>query len=64
MLGDPKPPMWTKILANKGRYVMKTFKMFNCTLYGTDGAALQYSGINVTLEDNLFKYNDWSGAIR
>ena len=63
MLGDPNPPMWTKIFANKGRSVMKTFKMFNCTFRGTDGAALQYSGINVTLENNLFEYNDWSGAM-
>jgi hypothetical protein len=45
-------PLWTK-----------TFKMFNCTFYGTDGAALQYSGMNVILENNLFEYNarlEWS----
>ena len=63
MLGDPNPPIWTKILANKGRNVMKTFKMFNCTFHGTDGAAIQYSGVNVTLNNNLFEYNDWSGAM-
>jgi hypothetical protein len=37
--------------------------MFNCTFYGTDGAALQYSGMNVILENNLFEYNarlEWS----
>lgn len=63
MLGNPNPPIWTKIIANKGYHVTKRFKIFNCTFYGTDGAALQYSGNNVTLENNLFEYNDWSGAM-
>jgi len=39
-----------------------TFTFYNNTFYGSDGLALSYWGRNVTLENNLFKYNDWSAA--
>lgn len=62
MLGVTDPPLWTQIIGRSGK-IAKTFRMFNCTFYGTDGAALQYTGFNVTLQNNLFERNDWSGAM-
>ena len=38
-----------------------TLTIFNNTFYGTDGMALEYDGVNVTVENNLFEYNHWSG---
>lgn len=37
-------------------------KFINNTMYGTDGIALEYQGANDLVENNLFEYNDWSGA--
>ncbi|KAL9965294.1 hypothetical protein ACROYT_G029071 [Oculina patagonica] len=56
MLGIPDPPQWTEIHPNRGN----SFKLVNCIFYGTDGAALQYSGTGVEIKNNLFEYNDWS----
>lgn len=58
MLGDPSPPLWTVIEPSKGG----SFQIINSIFYGSDGVALQYSGDGVTLENNLFEYNDWSVA--
>ena len=38
-----------------------TATIFNCTFYGTDGMALEYDGVNVTVKNKLFEYNDWTG---
>ncbi|KAL9968134.1 hypothetical protein ACROYT_G026467 [Oculina patagonica] len=57
MLRDTSPPQWTKVVSGKG-----SARFFNNTFYGTDGIALEYQGINDTLENNFFEYNDWSGA--
>lgn len=39
-----------------------TFTFFNNTFYGSDGLALSYHGANVTIENNLFEYNDFTAA--
>lgn len=57
MLGKTDPPQWTKIVSRS-----KPFTIFNCTFFGADGVALEYSGANVRVENNLFEYNDWSAA--
>lgn len=57
MLGDTTPPQWTKIMSGQG-----SMKFINNTMYGTDGIALEYQGANDLVENNLFEYNDWSGA--
>merc|ERR1712226_961181 len=33
----------------------------NCKFIGADTAALHYRGNDVTIRNNLFQYNDWSG---
>ncbi|KAL9965293.1 hypothetical protein ACROYT_G029070 [Oculina patagonica] len=58
MLGVTDPAQWTVIHANR----KNSFQLINSTFYGTDGAALQYSGTGVLLQNNLFEYNDWSVA--
>lgn len=63
MLGSPLPAEWTKIIAKYRWRQAKPFTMFNCTFYGTDGAALEYASLNATLENNLFERNDWTGAM-
>lgn len=62
MLGDTAPAEWTKMNANTKKVTFNTVTVFNNTFYGTDGAALEFSGLNVTLENNLFEYNDWTAA--
>ena len=57
MLGNTDPPRWTRIISK-----WKPFTIFNCTFFGADGIPLEYSGNNVTVENNLFEYNDWSAA--
>ena len=57
MLQDTTPPQWTKVFAGKS-----SARIYNSTFYGTDGIALEYAGVNDTVENNLFEYNDWSGA--
>jgi len=57
MLQDTTPPKWTKVFGGKG-----SVRLYNNTFYGTDGIALEYSGVNNTVENNFFEYNDWSGA--
>ena len=61
MLGIADPPLWTVVNGWRGSQ-KGVFAFFNNTFYGTDGVALQYSGQNITLENNLFEYNDWTGA--
>eukprot|EP00794_Sanderia_malayensis_P003512 gene3512-4013_t len=65
MLGDPAPPQWTKISAYARYKKIKkygTFQIHNCTFFGTDGVALEFTGMNTTVKNNLFLYNDWTGA--
>lgn len=62
MLGDTAPAEWTKMNANTKKVTFNTLTVFNNTFYGTDGAALEFSGLNATLENNLFEYNDWTAA--
>ena len=57
MLHETDPPKWTKVFAGKG-----SVRIYNNTFYGTDGIALEYGGVNDTVENNVFEYNDWSGA--
>ena len=57
MLHETDPPKWTKVFAGKG-----SVRIYNNTFYGTDGIALEYGGVNDTVENNWFEYNDWSGA--
>ena len=61
MLGIADPPLWTVVNGWRGLQ-RGVFTFFNNTFYGTDGVALQYSGQNITLKNNLFEYNDWTGA--
>ena len=62
MLGDTSPAQWTKVNANENKKGLNTLKFFNNTFFGTDGVALEFSGLNVTLDNNLFEYNDWTAA--
>ena len=57
MLHETDPPKWTKVFAGQG-----SVRIYNNTFYGTDGIALEYGGVNDTVENNMFEYNDWSGA--
>ena len=57
MLQETTPPQWTKVFAGKG-----SVRIYNSTFHGTDGIALEYGGVNDTVENNFFEYNDWSGA--
>lgn len=59
MLNSTDPPQWTEIKPRSG-----SFNLTNCTFYGTDGVALEYSGTGVLIKNNLFEYNDWSVANR
>lgn len=59
MLGDASLIQWTKA---EGR--SKNIKFINNKFFGSDGTAL-YGGKkaeNMVIENNLFEYNDWSGA--
>lgn len=62
MLRDTAPAQWTKVNANKNKNGLNTLTFFNNTFFGTDGVALEFSGLNVTLDNNLFEYNDWTAA--
>ena len=62
MLQEAAPAQWTKVNANNKKTGVNTLAFFNNTFFGTDGAVLEYSGLNVTLVNNLFEYNDWSAA--
>lgn len=57
MIGHAEPAQWTKVYSRG-----KTFTFFNNTFYGSDGAVLEFGGVNVRLENNLFEYNDWTAA--
>ena len=61
MLQEPAPAQWTTVNANQ-KNGNNTLIFFNNTFFGTDGAVLEYSGTGVTLENNLFEYNDWTAA--
>ena len=62
MLQETAPAQWTKVIANRIKFGNNTLTFFNNTFFGTDGAVLEYSGLNVTLLNNLFEYNDWTAA--
>ena len=65
MLGDISLIDWMDI---NGIYLKSksetwgAFTFYNNSFYGSDGLALSYWGKNVTIENNLFEYNDWTGA--
>jgi len=64
MLGKIGLPDWLNIdgfYTGRGRKV-GNFTFYNNTFYGSDGLALAYAGNNVRIENNLFEYNDWTGA--
>lgn len=65
MLGDNSIMQWTEVNGIYDKRRQSTwgrFTFFNNTFYGSDGLALSYHGSNVTLENNLFEYNDWTAA--
>jgi len=62
MLQETAPAQWTKVNANKNKKGINTLTFFNNTFFGTDGAVLEFSGLNVTLANNLFEFNDWTAA--
>lgn len=63
MLQETAPAQWTKVNANTNKKKgTNTLTFFNNTFFGTDGAVLEFSGLNVTLANNLFEYNDWTAA--
>ena len=62
MLQETAPALWTKMNANVKNKGLNTLLIVNNTFFGTDGAVLEFSGLNVTLDNNLFEYNDWSAA--
>lgn len=62
MLLETAPARWTTVNANKKNMGSYTLSFFNNTFFGSDGAVLEYSGINVAIENNVFEYNDWTAA--
>ena len=40
----------------------RTYTFFNNTFHGADGKPLAYSGSHITLQNNLFEYNDWTST--
>lgn len=58
MLRDTAPAQWTKVNSNENKNGLNTLTFFNNTFFGTDGVALEFSGLDVTLDNNLFEYND------
>ena len=65
MLGVAAPAKWMTVKGYaKQRKTIRygTFTFFNNTFYGSDGLALEYDGLNNTLKNNLWMYNDWSAA--
>ena len=65
MLGETDPPEWTSVNTEAGKgkeRVIGRLEFFNNTFYGSDGVALEYSGVNVTVQNNLFEFNDWTCA--
>ena len=62
MLGDISliEKMKIGVMARKGG--RGTFTFYNNTFYGSDGYLGFVNGFNVTFENNVFSYNDWSGA--
>ena len=56
----------TELSGRRGRHkptdIWGSFTFFNSTFHGADGPALSYEGSRVTLENNLFEYNDWTSA--
>eukprot|EP00935_MAST-01C_sp_MAST-1C-sp1_P001455 g1455.t1 len=39
-----------------------SFNVFNCSWIGADGTAVDYFGTHGNWTNNLFRYNDWTGA--
>lgn len=62
MLLETAPARWTTVNANEKNTGSNTLTFFNNTFFGSDGAVLEYSGINVAIENNVFEYNDWTAA--
>ena len=65
MLGITQPPNWMKIVGRIGSgtraFHWETFQFINNEFFGADGAAFKHDGVNITIRNNLFEYNDWSG---
>ncbi|XP_066920043.1 uncharacterized protein [Clytia hemisphaerica] len=61
MLGDISLIKLIRALG-RSRRNYGSFVFFNNTFYGSDGATLDVNGFNVTYDNNLWEYNDWTGA--
>lgn len=62
MLKQKAGSQWTTATANINNSGDNTLTLFKNTFIGTDGAAPEFSGTNVVLDNNLFEYNDWTTA--
>ena len=59
MLQNFEVPKLTKLVAgNHGR-----ISIVNCEFFASEGAALYYWGKDALIQNNLFKWNDWSGQM-
>lgn len=59
MFGDIVFVEWIKMNVNMKKVIFNILMVFNNIFYGIDGVVLEFSGLNVILENNLFEYNDW-----
>ena len=58
MLKKDSMPKTTTLMSFAGGDII----VENCEFVGADTAALQYRGNGITIKNNEFKYNDWSGV--
>jgi len=63
MLQDYNVPKITEVLAATNGKTLGTISIKNCEFFGSEGSALHYWGKNATVQNNLFKWNDWSGQM-
>ena len=64
MLGEPEVVNVTAINAgNRDSFMPAYITLRNCAIRHTDGPAIVISGLGNTIENCLFEYIDWSGAL-
>ena len=65
MLRSQDVPNWTRLIAfarmAHGESVFGRLFVLNCTFEGGEGSALEYAGQDSLIENNMFRYNDWTG---